>query len=78
MRNDDETANNPGGPPTKTLIAGNILGELKQWELIPTKDGNDLEYWPRMASQKIPGKAHVFDTFIDIISTPGDTEPLAI
>jgi hypothetical protein len=46
-----------------SLIAGNVLGELKQWELIPTgADGSGLEYWPRMASQRLPNKAHVFET----------------
>jgi hypothetical protein len=49
-------------PTTKTLIAGNILGELKQWELIPVRNGEGLEYWPRMTSQRLPGKAHVFNT----------------
>ena len=49
-------------PATKSLIAGNILGELKQWELIPTGGGSGLEYWPRMASQRLPNKAHVFET----------------
>ncbi|KAG7368397.1 hypothetical protein IV203_031140 [Nitzschia inconspicua] len=62
VQKDDQGRINAGRPPTKTLIAGNVLGELKQWELIPTRNGNGLEYWPRMASQKLPGKAHVFDT----------------
>jgi hypothetical protein len=48
-------------PATKGLIAGSVMGEIKQWELIPT--GNErVEYWPRMASQKLPGKAHIFGT----------------
>jgi len=48
--------------PTKSLIAGSDQGELKQWELIPA--GNErLEYWPRLASQKLPGgRPHVYET----------------
>jgi hypothetical protein len=52
----------PARLPTKTLIAGNVLGALKQWELIRTRNGDGLEYWPRMPSQRLPGKVHVFDT----------------
>jgi len=49
-------------PPTKSLIAGDMTGGLKQWELIPAGRGR-LEYWPRMASQKLPGgKPHVYET----------------
>jgi hypothetical protein len=76
--NDNKAPINSGRPPTKTLIAGNILGELKQWELIPTRDGNGLEYWPRMASQKLPGKAHVFDTNSYMGNIPGDLQSSAI
>lgn len=57
--------NGPGGstrPPTKSLIAGDMSGGLKQWELIPAGPGR-LEYWPRMATQKLPGgKPHVYET----------------
>jgi len=53
---------NTNRPPTKSLIAGNMAGGLKQWELIPAGKGR-LEYWPRMASQKLPGgKPHVYET----------------
>ena len=49
-------------PPTKSLIAGDMSGGLKQWELIPTGQGR-LEYWPRLATQKLPGgKPHVYET----------------
>lgn len=49
-------------PPTKSLIVGNMNGGLKQWDLIPAGKGR-LEYWPRMASQKLPGgKPHVYET----------------
>ena len=58
------TTSNGGGrrPPTKSLIAGDMSGGLKQWELIPAGKGR-LEYWPRMATQKLPGgKPHVYET----------------
>jgi len=55
------------------LIAGNVLGELKQWEVIPTGGGSGLEYWPRMATQKLPDKAHVFETITDEESSPSAT-----
>ncbi len=49
-------------PPTKSLIAGDMSGGLKQWELIPAGEGR-LEYWPRLATQKLPGgKPHVYQT----------------
>ncbi len=59
------TTSSPGGgnrPPTKSLIAGDMSGGLKQWELIPAGQGR-LEYWPRLATQKLPGgKPHVYET----------------
>jgi len=55
--------NNNNRPPTKSLIAGNMVGELKQWDLFPAGNNGGLEYWPRMASQKLPGgKPHVYET----------------
>lgn len=44
--------------PTLALVTGSTLGEIKQWELLP-RGVNSLEYWPKMSSQKLPGKAHV-------------------
>jgi hypothetical protein len=61
--NESLSPTTPGRPPRKTLIAGTAMGALKQWELIPTNNG--LEYWPRMDSQKLPGKAHKFATAQD-------------
>jgi len=44
--------------PTIGLITGSTVGEIKQWELLPR--GTDaVEYWPKMPSQKMPGKAHL-------------------
>jgi len=55
-------SSNPNRPPTKSLIAADMSGGLKQWELIPAGQGR-LEYWPRMATQKLPGgKPHVYET----------------
>jgi hypothetical protein len=47
---------------TTSLVTGSTLGEMKQWELIPRGENNNagLEYWPKLASQTMPGKAHVF------------------
>lgn len=54
--------NNGNRPQTKSLIAADMSGGLKQWELIPAGKGR-LEYWPRLASQKLPGgKPHVYET----------------
>jgi hypothetical protein len=58
----DVRSSNNGRPPSKTLIAGNVGGGIKQWELIQAGIGR-LEYWPRMASQRLPkGKTHVYET----------------
>eukprot|EP00536_Pseudo-nitzschia_multiseries_P003199 jgi/Psemu1/322910/estExt_fgenesh1_pg.C_470039 len=67
---------NAGGnrPPTKSLIAGDMTGGLKQWDLLPAGKGR-LEYWPRMASQKLPGgRPHVYETRGDYYSHSEDDE----
>ena len=59
---DDRSSSNTSRPPSKSLIAGNVGGGIKQWELIQAGIGR-LEYWPRMASQRLPkGKTHVYET----------------
>ena len=59
---DDRSSSNSSRPPSKSLIAGNVGGGIKQWELIQAGIGR-LEYWPRMASQRLPkGKTHVYET----------------
>ena len=68
LRSGGSPANSSRSRATKSLIAGNVLGELKQWELIPTGSGG-LEYWPRMASQRLPNKAHVFETDQTFLTT---------
>jgi hypothetical protein len=58
----DRSSSNSSRPPSKSLIAGNVGGGIKQWELIQAGIGR-LEYWPRMASQRLPkGKTHVYET----------------
>jgi hypothetical protein len=71
-KNDSNTASiYSNRPPTTSLIAGDMSGGLKQWELIPAGEGR-LEYWPRMASQKLPGgKPHVYETRESVLQ---DTE----
>ena len=49
---------------TKTIFAGSTRGEIRQWELIPRGNNQGAEFWPRLASQTIPGKAHRFDTVV--------------
>jgi hypothetical protein len=44
---------------TTALIVGATNGKIKQYELIPRGEGA-LEYWPKLQSQTIPGKAHIF------------------
>lgn len=50
--------------PTRGLVAGNGGGNIKQWDLLPAGDGGSrrLEQWPRLESQRLPGRAHVFRT----------------
>ncbi|KAL3941231.1 MAG: hypothetical protein SGBAC_004377 [Bacillariaceae sp.] len=42
-----------------TLILGSTNGKIKQYALIPQNSG--LEHWPRLESQSIPGKCHIFE-----------------
>jgi hypothetical protein len=59
---DSSNSNKSNRPRSKELIAGNMSGGLKQWELIPVSEGR-LENWPRMPSQKLTGgKSHVYQT----------------
>jgi hypothetical protein len=44
---------------TVSLIVGATNGKIKQYELIP-RGTEGLEYWPKLESQKIPGKSHIF------------------
>jgi hypothetical protein len=44
--------------PTLALITGSTDGDIKQWELLPRGTGA-VEYWPKLSSQTLPGKAHI-------------------
>lgn len=43
---------------TLALITGSTDGCIKQWELLP-RGSQSVEYWPKLASQTMPGKAHL-------------------
>jgi hypothetical protein len=44
--------------PTLALITGSTDGDIKQWEILP-RGTEAVEYWPKLSSQTIPGKAHL-------------------
>lgn len=48
--------------PTYVLLTGDENGVVKQWEIIPRKlDGiSRLEQWPKLSTQRLAKKAHVF------------------
>jgi hypothetical protein len=43
------------------FITGSTGREITQWELIPFEE-EGVEYWPKLASQTLPGKGHVLKT----------------
>ncbi|CAJ1936845.1 unnamed protein product [Cylindrotheca closterium] len=43
-----------------TLVLGSTNGKIKQYAMMPQKIG--LEHWPRLESQSIPGKCHLFES----------------
>jgi WD40 repeat protein len=47
-----------GDTTTTALVTGSTSGGIKQWELIP-RGKHALEYWPKLVSQTMPGKAHL-------------------
>mmetsp|Transcript_20391 Transcript_20391/g.33756 ORF Transcript_20391/g.33756 Transcript_20391/m.33756 type:complete len:548 (-) Transcript_20391:18-1661(-) len=64
-------------PSSSILITGGADGSVKQWEILPrssvssTSSNDDdhkkttttlLEHWPRLATQRMPKRAHVFCT----------------
>jgi hypothetical protein len=70
------------------VVAGNLQGEIKQWELIASTSTSTssstgtsgrsttaikYQHWPRMTSQRLPNKAHVFQT-----STSGDASAVPV
>ena len=44
--------------PTLALITGSTDGVIKQWEILP-RGTESVEYWPKLSSQTLPGKAHL-------------------
>lgn len=46
------------------LLTGDAQGVVKQWEVLQRRggdgDGVKLEQWPKLATQRLPKKAHVF------------------
>jgi WD40 repeat protein len=67
-----------GDSSTVALITGSTGGEIKQWELIPRGE-KGVEYWPKLASQRLPGKAHVLKTNVgSSSSSSGDASVLAL
>lgn len=53
------------GLPTLLLLTGDGNGVVRQWELLSrtNDDGSakSLEQWPKLASQRLPKKAHMFE-----------------
>ena len=48
---------------TFVLLTGTQVGDIKQWEVMSRtlQDGKiKLEQWPKLATQRLPNKAHVF------------------
>lgn len=45
---------------TVGLVVGGTNGKIKQYELIP-RGTEALEYWPKLDTQRIPGKSHIFN-----------------
>jgi WD40 repeat protein len=68
------TYGGPGNlsPTSSILITGGADGTVKQWEILPRSAASSaaedsstttvLEHWPRLATQRMPKRAHVFAT----------------
>lgn len=42
------------------LLTGDANGVVKQWEVLRRSGGSRLEQWPKLASQRLSKKAHLF------------------
>lgn len=42
------------------LLTGDANGVVKQWEVLSRRGGTRLEQWPKLASQRLSKKAHLF------------------
>jgi len=53
-----------GGPPTLLLLTGDENGVVRQWEILSRRNDEagttKFEQWPKLATQRLPKKAHVF------------------
>ena len=63
--------------PTLALVTGSTLGEIKQWELLP-RGIESLEFWPKISSQKMPGKVHLLNKGRTTLTLAEATERSAI
>ena len=73
MKNNRQGGNqgnrHPSRSRSKTLLTASSDGVVKQWEILPrsSMENNNsdekptLEYWPKLKSQKLPNKVHLFD-----------------
>lgn len=43
------------------LITGGVQGQVKQWEMISSPSMQKMENWPKMSTQRLPKKAHIFE-----------------
>ena len=65
LRGSDESqANTRPGLSSSILITGGEDGSVKQWEILSQKDqsstGVRLEHWPRLSTQRMKRRAHLF------------------
>lgn len=42
------------------VVTGDGRGMVKQWQLFPTHGGDRVESWPKMSSQRLSDRAHIF------------------
>lgn len=50
--------NRPDAAPTTVIYTGDSQGLVKQWEIF--SGGHKMEAWPKLATQRLPKKAHLF------------------
>ena len=49
-----------GSAPTTVLYTGDAQGTVKQWEIFARDSGQKIEPWPKLTTQRMPKKAHLF------------------
>ena len=63
-QSDDSQANTSPRVSSSILITGGEDGSVKQWEILSQKDqsstGVRLEHWPRLSTQRMKRRAHLF------------------